>query len=390
MRSDSQQNNRLANIAPAAPPLGATITYRNEPWTAECARLLLEVDEGWIGFRGDLTWSWHENTFKVYSAICRERNWPCKSLAASVAMIMYLRTGGISMKLSNAVRTVDGFAQWSLKEMRELGAQMRRVVDGKMPTMRWSPQLLAFVKTMKSVDTNYSIGDRTVEDFALRASKFIPEAIVTLIDPHKTNGKTSFATNFPHPVPIAKSSGLTRPLLSDQLTTNAAERDPESMMTRRMPSATSMSTDTCSSRATSDSQKSSVGPTVEGEELQRAANHCRNVAMSTGSSTQEASRRSDLNQKILASPLQDTADRTPSTDEVQIDSRSTHTTSSAQQPVASDCVDFSSRASTGPRPYGHTGKSWGEFVVEVLLAERMARNEDELDYWHFVRSLYEI
>jgi hypothetical protein len=41
-------------------------------------------------------------------------------------------------------------------------------------------------------------------------------------------------------------------------------------------------------------------------------------------------------------------------------------------------------------PYGRPGKPWGEFVVEVLLAERTACNEDELDYVQFVRSLYDI
>lgn len=41
-------------------------------------------------------------------------------------------------------------------------------------------------------------------------------------------------------------------------------------------------------------------------------------------------------------------------------------------------------------PYDRPGKPWGEFVVEVLLAERTARNEDELDYVQFVRGLYEI
>ncbi|EGZ09457.1 hypothetical protein PHYSODRAFT_523502, partial [Phytophthora sojae] len=174
---------------PRAGASEATIMFHNEPWTAEVARLLLEVDEGWVGYRGDAAWSWHDETYTAFVAVCGERQWPANSQGACMAMLHALRTGAISMKLSSATRSSDGCAQWSLVEMRELGAQMRRVVDGKVPTARWAAQLLIFVDAMKGKDASYSIEDRTIEEFAVRAGKFLPEPILRFIDPNGDNGR---------------------------------------------------------------------------------------------------------------------------------------------------------------------------------------------------------
>ncbi|GMF27624.1 unnamed protein product [Phytophthora fragariaefolia] len=95
------------------------------------------------------------------------------------------------MKLSNATRTSDGFAQWTLPEMRELGAQMRRVTDGRSPTLHWAAQLATFVATMKAKRPSYSIMDRTVEDFAVRAGKYVPDRMLLLMDPDLEHGKTT-------------------------------------------------------------------------------------------------------------------------------------------------------------------------------------------------------
>ncbi|KAG6613069.1 50S ribosomal protein L1 [Phytophthora cinnamomi] len=261
----------------AAPPRAgaseATTVFHDEPWTAEVARLLLEVDEGWVGYRGDAAWSWHEETYTAFAAVCAERRWPANSQGACVAMLHALRTGAVNMKLSRATRSSDGCAQWSLVEMRELGAQMRRVVDGQLPTARWSAQLVVFVAAMRAKDASYSIDGRSVEDFAVRAGKYVPDPILRVIDPNGDNGKTP-----------------------------PTER---SMSPARQPS----------------------------RKYQRGQNN----------------------------------------DRVHTDGRSSNSTL------------FRSL-----NPYDRPGKPWGEFVVEVLLAERAARNEDELDYVQFVRGLYEI
>ncbi|KAG6957692.1 hypothetical protein JG687_00009830 [Phytophthora cactorum] len=142
----------------------AVITLHNEQWTAEGARLLLEVDEGWVGYRDDFAWSWHDETYAVYAAICQERGWVCNSLEASVAMLQALRTGEVSMKLSDSTHSSDGYTQWTLTEMRVLGTLMRDVVDGKSLTVRWSAQLAAFVDAMKARDGNDLIADRRKKD----------------------------------------------------------------------------------------------------------------------------------------------------------------------------------------------------------------------------------
>ncbi|POM71203.1 Hypothetical protein PHPALM_12252 [Phytophthora palmivora] len=185
----------MATLAPAPTTTTttseATFTFHNEPWTAESARLLLEIDEGWMGFRNDAAWSWHKETYPIFTVICRERKWSCNSKAACVAMLTALRTGAIRIQLNSATRSYDGHSQWSLAEMRELGAQMRRVVDGEIPPMPWAAQLVAFVETMKLKDVKYSIGDRTVEGFAIRAGKYVPDSILLQIDPNLMNGKTT-------------------------------------------------------------------------------------------------------------------------------------------------------------------------------------------------------
>ncbi|OWZ24087.1 50S ribosomal protein L1 [Phytophthora megakarya] len=186
----------------------ATITFHNESWTAEGARMLLEVDEGWVGFRNDASWSWHEETYGVFSAICREREWHCNSKAACFAMLHALRTGAISMQLSKATRSSDGHSQWTLTEMRELGNHMRRVVDGKRPTAPWEVQMAMWVELMKDRDAKYGLKDRTVEDFARRAGKYVPDAILLQIDPSMTFGKTAPTKTTPNttPTPVAQNT----------------------------------------------------------------------------------------------------------------------------------------------------------------------------------------
>ncbi|CEG44866.1 uncharacterized protein PHALS_01197 [Plasmopara halstedii] len=446
-------------MATAPPAAGGSITLLDEPWTAEGARLLLEVDEGWVGYRGDIAWSWHDETFMIYSAICRERNWPCKSQAASVAMLTALRTDSISMKISSSMRTADGFAQWSLIEMRELGAQMRRIVEGRSPAMRWSAQLLSFVETMKTIDTKYNIGDRTVEEFAFRASKYLPLAIVMLIDPHRTNGKTSHDRWKSDSTPLMKPLKLLRPIQRDQLTDNAIERADESLapgkrrimpltdpslgipndtrprlvIKRNQSTELNVNKSYHGSRFNNDNlrwtgnnfghETRNAGPSIQidtnQEQMLPKQQSAANQAHLSYSQDVRAQKHTDFSaiggyhrldqaasglqlfgQKQVATPHRDTADQPPSTYGMQSGDipmqRSTRNELCSQQPIVSDSMELNDRASTAPHvlrgvnPYNRPEKSWGEFVVEVLLAQRMASNEDELDYWHFVRNLYEI
>lgn len=109
----------------------------------------------------------------------------------------------------------------------------------------------------------------------------------------------------------------------------------------------------------------------------------------------QASRRPSLHQDEPVQQRQDTADPTQ---EGQYDDTSTRRPPRKHQRVHGPDANSRVRNSRTDsphlfrslNPYDRPAKPWGEFVVEVLLAERTARNEDELDYVRFVRGLYEI
>ncbi|KAG7376414.1 hypothetical protein PHYPSEUDO_013582 [Phytophthora pseudosyringae] len=473
-------------MSPTTGASEATITFHNEPWTAEGARLLLEVDEGWIGYRGDAAWSWHDETYTAYSAVCHERKWPCNTHAACVAMLHALRTGAISMKLSDATRSSDGCAQWSLPEMRELGAQMRRVEDGKSQTVRWAAQLVAFVEAMKAKDSKYTIDDRTVEDLAVRAGKFVTEPILLLIDPKRTNGRlTPRAATKTRRTRRSRTPEPKKRVTRGQLTaTGGAEdsddrplvprRNTRTRATTRAPTISATTSSRTPKRrgrkrgAESEGDSSYHDPTSEDEDMlwadeqplrvsepeggsapatqeitsqgellpvqmaadekpsasaQVSADHGRSslsqdAADQSRPSSATSQRRASPREDPPASPRQDeavprraspsenSADRVRPANGNQNGGKQTRQPSRkyqrVQQPVVNDGISKSSedRASTTKtdplyvfrslNPYDRQGKPWGEFVVEVLLAERTARNEDELDYVQFVRGLYEI
>lgn len=504
------------------------MTFHNEPWTAEVARLLLEVDEGWVGYRGDAAWSWHDETYRAFAAVCAERQWPINSHGACAAMLHALRTGAISMKLSSATRSSDGCAQWSLVEMRELGAQMRRVVDGKSPTTRWAAQLAAFVDAMKAKDNSYSIEDRTVEEFAARAGKYVPDSILRLINSNRDNGKTPTTTvaksrsarRTPTPEPEKRQKRATKHTGNNEppaavanarnprrtptpepeerprrvtrgQTTEDVDSDDEPLMPRRssrsrsarkdsgtdapMPRRNSRSTSAAKAPITrrgrtrdvesegedsyhdptseedggtfgdaylhmSETEENSVPVTQEltsqGELLpaEQPASPTSATAKrsrpphdqlpqnqakrpSSASSQSRASSHQDPPVEKSSSPRedppveqrespregsqvhkrrQDSADQTRTAIGSQHSESPTRQSSRKHRRVQNnDRVHTNGPASSntlfrGLNPYDRPGKPWGEFVVEVLLAERAARNEDERDYVQFVRGLYEI
>ncbi|KAL4160842.1 hypothetical protein PRNP1_001400 [Phytophthora ramorum] len=449
----------MASSAPA-PTAGAseqTITFHNEQWTAEVARLLLEVDEGWVGFRNDAAWSWCDETYTVFAAVCRERQWPCNSEAACVTMMHALRTGAINMQLSSTTRSSDGCAQWSLAEMRELGAQMKRVVDGKSPTLRWAAQFLRFVEAMKATDVSYRVEDRTVEDFAARAGKYVPEPILTMIDPNQTKGKTRLKKTRRTRRSPTTQRRVTRGQAAAMEAAEPVESGDELLVPRRNTRANTarattkkrgrirseesegdssyydpMSEDEVEyweddsalreSRPEEDSPPASQELTSQGE-LQPAGEQLTSSTVDPGrsslpeiavdeeksdeatdrsgpSSAASRKRRQDAPAQNRASSRQDTAeDQAGSANGSQYGGTPTRQPSRKYQrvkrPTAND--GNSNNGNSEPphvfrslNPYDRVGKPWGEFVVEVLLAERTARNEDELDYVQFVRGLYEI
>ncbi|KAE9230816.1 hypothetical protein PF004_g10390 [Phytophthora fragariae] len=508
----------------AAPAAGAnaTMTFHNEPWTAEVARLLLEVDEGWVGYRGDAAWSWHDETYRAFAAVCAERQWPVNSHGACSAMLHALRTGAISMKLSSATRSSDGCAQWSLVEMRELGAQMRRVVDGKSPTTRWAVQLAAFVDAMKAKDASYSIEDRTVVEFAARAGKYVPDPILRLINPNGMtpmttvkNSRSARRTPTPEkrqnraPTTATKHTGNNEPPAAVANTrkprrtptpepeerprrvtrgqaTEDVDSDDEPLMPRRssrsksarkdsgtdapMPRRNSRSTSAGKAPITrrgrtrdveSEGDGSYHDPTSEedGDALWDADLHIPETEESSVPVTQELTSQGELLlaeqpaylTQVTVSQSRPSQDQLPQNQAQRPSSASSQSRVSSRQdpPVEKssspredpsveqrnhqvqkrrqDSADqtrtaIGSQHSESPtrqssrkhrrvqnndrvhtndpfssntlfrslNPYDRPGKPWGEFVVEVLLAERAARNEDERDYVQFVRGLYEI
>ncbi|ETL97795.1 hypothetical protein L917_04997 [Phytophthora nicotianae] len=468
----------------------AAITFHNEQWTAEGARLLLEVDEGWVGYRDDFAWSWHDETYAVHAAICEERGWVCNSLEASVAMLQALRTGAVSMKLSDSTHSSDGYAQWALTEMHVLGSQMRDVVDGKSPTVRWSALLAAFVDTMKTKDSKYAYDDRTLEDFAYRAGKFVPEEILLHIDPTRMKGKitprTTRTARRTRKVSASEPRNRTRRMTRSQSSESYVDsddeplarlRNPRTRATRSVSSASARPIRGKSRKRTldSDGDSSYHDPTSEDEDLLWADESSQRVSEGSAPATQEVTSQGELlpvhaaNNEQPKAPSQDFADqdqpsllqddtnqqappavnqrRNSARDDPSFSSRASpyegdltsqqpsldqdepvqqraspreDTTDQAQptfgsqngdtptrrptrkhqrvhQQVVSGRRDSNSRAKTNTphlfrslNPYDRPAKPWGEFVVEVLLAERTARNEDELDYVRFVRGLYEI
>ncbi|GMF14640.1 unnamed protein product [Phytophthora lilii] len=443
----------------------ASITFHGEPWTAEAARLLLEVDEGWVGYHHATAWSWRDETYAVFAAICEDRKWPCNSQAACVAMLQALRSGAIRMKLSSGTRTLDGRAQWALQEMRELGAQMRRVADGQLPAARWPVQVATFVEAMKAKDPDYSIQDRTSEDFAARASKYVYKSILVQMNTAQLTPDPVAKTN-----PAVKAKKLEK---RSRRTTRAraeAEAEAKAEAMEEVDSddeplatlATSLAKTRSSRRikkrrrqrsAESDGDSSYHDPTSEDEEemweaalresetdsmpdiheltsqgelvpviepkspSQSAADQSRPslppgateqvMPSSAACPTQPSPRGSSPSEKP-SSPCQDELIQGRASPRQAATSLNGHRSggtptgrSSQEQEQVPQQQNTNSRSNgiTGARsrrafrslnPCDRPGKPWGEFVVEVLLAERTARNDDELDYVRFVRGLYEI
>ncbi|KAG7395617.1 hypothetical protein PHYBOEH_003417 [Phytophthora boehmeriae] len=160
------------------------ITFCNEQWTAESARLLLELDEGWVGFHNAEQWQWSDATYDLFVLECRERRWPCNSRDSCVAMLHALRSGAISMKISNALRSPQGFVQWHPHEMRALGLQMSRLTIGKTRVTSWYKQLVLFIDRMHGKDPDYRFGveGRTIEHFKQRARRYLADSIVKEIE----------------------------------------------------------------------------------------------------------------------------------------------------------------------------------------------------------------
>ncbi|CAH0490231.1 unnamed protein product [Peronospora farinosa] len=433
----------MISATSAVPTSGAaTITFYDEPWTVEVARLLLEIDEGWVGYCHDTIWSWHEETYKVFTSICCDRKWPCNSKAACIAMLQAIRTGVISMTFSNATRSSDGYAQWSLIEMRELGAQMRHVVDNESLTICWTAQLEMFLQIMTSKDTKYVINDRTTEDFAARASKYLPETLVSIDSdlPNRTLTPEYKQRTRRQAMDDAIDSA-DEPLLSGRniytkatmaarkrVRNRTVETFEDKDVSRRdntslqKGSATQElygellhlplegdgpSTD-CSQNLAGVGQSSLSIDMVHSRRPPSAVNHA--TAYHNSPSPGQAPPRQvstsmrDIPYQIEwapTSPLQYTADQAQSVNGIAAATQQpTRKCRRVQQSSSYNRETVNSRTSSTKanipshfrnlNPYDRPGKLWGEFVVEVLLAERTASNEDELDYVQFVRSLYEI
>ncbi|RQM17496.1 hypothetical protein DD237_002131 [Peronospora effusa] len=459
----------MISATSAVPTSGAaTITFYDEPWTVEVARLLLEIDEGWVGYCHDTIWSWHEETYKVFTLICCDRKWPCNSKAACIAMLQAIRTGVISMTLSNATRSSDGYAQWSLIEMRELGAQMRHVVDNESLTICWTAQLEKFLQIMTSKDTKYVINDRTTEDFAARASKYVPETLVSIDSdlPNRYDNAIRTTTGTPTSrVPMVDT--LDRRICwtpCRTLTPEYKQRTRRQAMDDAIDSADEplLSGRNIYTKATMAARKRVRNRTVETFEDEDVSRRD-NTSLQKGSATQELygellhlplegdGPSTDCSQNLAGvgqsslsidmahsrrppsavnhatayhnspssgqapprqvstsmrdipyqiewaptSPLQYTADQAQSQRNSRLDFvlRVQQSSSYNRETVNSRTSSTKANAPSHFRnlnPYDRPGKLWGEFVVEVLLAERTASNEDELDYVQFVRSLYEI
>ncbi|CAI5744603.1 unnamed protein product [Peronospora destructor] len=406
------------SAVPTSGAAEATITFYNEPWTVEVARLLLEVDEGWVGYRHDTVWSWHEETYKVFTSICCDRKWPCNSKAACIAMLQAIRTGVISMKFSNATRSSDGYAQWSLIEMRELGAQMRRVVDNESRTICWTAQLETFVQNMTSKDTKYILDDRTMEDFATRASKFVPETLA-LVDSDLPN-RTVTPENTQRKRRQAMDDAINSaddPLLSGKnintKTTLAARKRVRSKNVGKLGDEDVSWRDNTSLQRGSATQELYDGllhlPLENGPLQQQSMllltktpPHRRQAPPHQGSTSMRESPYQI--EWAPTSPRQYSADQAQSVNGIQDSAAATQQPTRkyrrVQQSSIHDRETVNSRTSSTKanapsyfrnlNPYDRPGKLWGEFVVDVLLAERTASNEDELDYVQFVRNLYEI
>ncbi|CAI5708971.1 hypothetical protein KXD40_004817 [Peronospora effusa] len=433
----------MISATSAVPTSGAaTITFYDEPWTVEVARLLLEIDEGWVGYCHDTIWSWHEETYKVFTLICCDRKWPCNSKAACIAMLQAIRTGVISMTLSNATRSSDGYAQWSLIEMRELGAQMRHVVDNESLTICWTAQLEKFLQIMTSKDTKYVINDRTTEDFAARASKYVPETLVSIDSdlPNRTLTPEYKQRTRRQAMDDAIDSA-DEPLLSGRNIYTKATMAARKRVRNR--TVETFEDEDVSRRDNTSLQKGSATQELYGELLHlplegdgpstdcsqnlagvgqsslsidmahsrrppSAVNHA-TAYHNSPSSGQAPPRQVSTSMRDIpyqiewapTSPLQYTADQAQSVNGIAAATQQpTRKCRRVQQSSSYNRETVNSRTSSTKanapshfrnlNPYDRPGKLWGEFVVEVLLAERTASNEDELDYVQFVRSLYEI
>ncbi|KAI9916746.1 hypothetical protein PsorP6_016773 [Peronosclerospora sorghi] len=417
----------------AMPGESESITFYNESWTTEVVQLLLEVDEGWMGYYHDANWRWHEETHKTFVAICRERQWPYNSSAACKAMLQALRTSAFSIKLGNARRSSDGYAQWSLPEMLELGAQMRRVADDVTQAMPWADQFEIFKQTMRTKDLNFTIDGRTVEDFAAPRAHALEYAVNRENETYKRIRTNAVSTS--------DKQGRKRTIESEEGDSeyNTSQRSKETIMqfTRNTHTSCATSSSEVNVNVTSDVESGSqqncssglnpmdqrqrsdpqaVGPSLSNPiPWQKQALDQQDARRSYGEPSRHTIHHQEVSplpassrqhQPLLrrALPREDFMDQARSRNGIWKDNtpspRPTRKYQRVQQSTTSDRVHVdgqpSSTKSNEPRlfrnlnPYDRPGKPWGEFVVEVLLAERTAHNKDELDYVHFVRGLYEI
>ncbi|CAH0479985.1 unnamed protein product [Peronospora belbahrii] len=434
--------------APTSDAAETSITLHGTPLSVEVTRLLLEVDEGWVGYRHDKTWSWHEETYKAFAAICCDRKWPCNSRAACIATLKAIRTGSVSIMLSNATRSSEGYAHWSLTEMHELGAQMRRAVDDESQTVRWESQLEIFIHSMTVKDATYNIHDRTAEDFAARAEKFIPERTLLLIESDVAYRYETTARNTLNSNRATRSNTTMEPKQHTLLVASMTMTPEYEQWTRRATQAQALedaggSTEgsvllgecICTKDATADllSLQGEGGGTPTAPSQHSLGRSPLFLPLDTTDKRwsssdlghKQATVHQDLSLSRQAPPRQEAAPMRESscqTERFQTSSRRYSVDQSGsvngiqdgvtamqhptrkyrrvQQSSISDHLMANGRTSSSKtnapllsrnlNPYDRPGKLWGEFVVDVLLAEKTARNKDELDYVQFVRGLYEI
>ncbi|RLN97757.1 hypothetical protein BBJ28_00012218 [Nothophytophthora sp. Chile5] len=365
--------------APAAstatsPARESSISFCDEPWTAEAARLLLELDEGAVGFHGDLEWQWRDSTYTRFANECRARRWPVNSRAACVSMLHALRSGDIRMKLSSGSRSADGFAQWSLAEMHEMGALMRRVADGPAVSVSWALQLERFLVRMRVKDVSYRLLGRTIDHFTQRASGFLPAKLL----PKERTSPTKPVTGEGDPRPSTESTRA-EAAKTPEATAKKLKTDGTPSTEPLASSAIAMHEETTPEAGSSSRAQQEAGDGVVDTGLQ--------VEEPEGGEVEEAACTVESARRQRETSAKDREDHKTPTPDSTLEQQQLTTTSSRRAAT-------STRARTPrqhrSRPYDQPTKPWGEFVVELLLAEKTARNEDELDYVRFLRNLYEL
>ncbi|RLN83325.1 hypothetical protein BBJ28_00009183 [Nothophytophthora sp. Chile5] len=366
-----------AASAAAPPARESSISFCDEPWTAEAARLLLELDEGAVGFHGDQEWQWRDSTYTRFASECRARRWPVNSRAACVFMLHALRLGAIGMKLSSGSHSADGFAQWSLAEMHEMGALMRRVADGPAVSVSWALQLERFLERMRTKDVSYRLSGRTVDHFTQRASGFLPAKLL----PKARTSPTKLVTGEVDPRPSTES------------TRAEAAKTPEA-------TAKKLKTDATPSAEPLESAMHEEA--TRGAGSSRAQQEAGDGVVDTGLQVEEpeggeveeehaATRPAKNVRRPRETAAKDREDhKTPTSDSPRRQQQLTATSSRRAATSTRARTPHRQHRQHRSRPADWPTKPWGEFVVELLLAEKTARNEDEADYVRFLRNLYEL